>query len=189
MYKLKSTVKFWLLLLIPVILLSFNQPKLVKTKISKDITVSIPRGWRPMDGLDFSERYPSIRAPLGAFTNEDRLADFSINISATQWPDTNLEIAKKFFKSGILNMFDRVEFINEGIKEIRGRKFIYFEFESRTNGNRTQEGASDPVLRYTYLQYLIEPKRTLVFSFNCPKREKEQWQNTAGAIMKSVRIN
>lgn len=175
-------------LLFPLILMSFDQPKLVKTKIAGDITVSVPKDWKPMDGLDFTERYPSVRAPLAAYTNAERVADFSVNISATQWPDANLDVAKQFFKASLVNMFDRVEMIEEGIHEINGKRFLYFEFESRVNGTRTQEGVQEPVLRYSYLQYLIQPKRTLVFAFNCHKREREQWQNTARAIMKSVKV-
>lgn len=177
-----------LFLLISVILLSFDQPKLIKTKITDNITVSIPKGWRPMDGLDFTQRYPSVRAPIAAFTNDERIADFSVNTSATQWPDADVVIAQKFFKASVMNMFDRVEMLQEGVIELKGKKFIFFEFESRVNGNRTQEGLQDPVVRYTYLQYLIEPDRTLVFSFNCPKREREAWQSTAAAIMKSIRV-
>jgi hypothetical protein len=179
---------FRLFLLISTIFLSFDNPKLVKTKIADGITVSIPKGWRPMDGLDFTERYPSVRAPLAAFTNEERLVDFSVNISATQWPDTNVEIARQFFKSSLMNMFDRVEILQEGVNDLHGKKFIYFEFESRVNGNRSEQGQTDPVMRYSYLQYLVEAKRTLVFSFNCPRREREQWQPTANAMMKSIRV-
>jgi hypothetical protein len=172
-----------------VFLMGFDQPKLVKTKVADGITVSIPEGWRPMDGLDFTERYPSVRAPLAAFTNEERLVDFSVNISATRWPDADLPLAQKFFKSSISNMFDRVQMINEGIYDVHGKKFIYFEFESRVNGNRAKEGMTDPVIKYSYIQYYIEGKRTLVFSFNCPKRERENWQSTAQGMMKSVRIH
>jgi hypothetical protein len=179
---------FRLFLLISPIFLSFDNPKLVKTKVADGITVSIPKGWRPMDGLDFTERYPSVRAPLAAFTNEERMVDFSVNISATQWPDTNVEIARQFFKSSLMNMFDRVEILHEGVNDLHGKKFIYFEFESRVNGNRSEQGQTDPVMRYSYLQYLVEAKRTLVFSFNCPRREREQWQPTANAIMKSIRV-
>jgi hypothetical protein len=85
-------------------------------------------------------------------------------------------------------MFDRVEIIKEGIHEVHGKKFIYFEFESRVNGNRAKEGFTDPVIRYSFIQYYIEKGRTLVFSFNCPRRGREEWQSSAGAIMKSVRI-
>lgn len=181
-------MRFWVSILFSLILMGFEQPKLVKTKVADGITVSIPQGWRPMEGLDFTERYPSVRAPIAAFTNEERIIDFSVNISATRWPDTNHALAQKFFKSSVSNMFDRVEFISEGIHSVNGKKFIFFEFESRMNGNRTQEGLRDPVLKYTYLQYFLAPERTLVFSFNAPKRERENWQSTAQAMMKSVKI-
>jgi hypothetical protein len=175
-------------LLFSLVLVGFDQPKMVKTKIADGITVSIPQGWRPMDGLDFTDRYPSVRAPLAAFTNEERLVDFSVNISATRWPDSNHALAQQFFKASVSNMFDRVDFLTEGVKTVHGKKFIYFEFESRVNGNRTKEGEHDPMVKYTYLQYYLEPGRTLVFSFNAPKRDKELWQSTAQAIMTSVKI-
>jgi hypothetical protein len=111
-----------------------------------------------------------------------------VNISATRWPDTNLEIAQKFFKSSLSNMFDRVQIINEGTRELRGKKFIYFEFESRVNGNKREEGSADPVLKYTYLQYLIEPHRTLVFSFSCSRSDRPAWEVSADAIMKSIKV-
>ncbi|HYC84701.1 MAG TPA: hypothetical protein VEB86_05735 [Chryseosolibacter sp.] len=176
-------------LLIPLLLLSLDQPKLVKTKLTDDITASIPKGWVPMTDLDFTERYPSVRAPLAAYTNDERSADFSVNISATQWPDADLVIAQKFFKASIMNMFDKVQFISEGIREVGGKKYVYFEFESRVHGNRNQEGNADPVLGYTHQQYLITPKRTLVFTFNCPRRIRNQWESTGLAIMKSLKVN
>ena len=176
------------LLLISLVLVSFDQPKLVKTKVTDQITVLIPKDWKPMDGFDFTERYPSVRAPLAAYTNEARNVDFSVNISATRWPDSNLEIAQKFFKSSLTNMFDRVEMLGEGIRLINGKKFIFFEFESRVNGNKNQEGSSDPVLKYTYLQYLIEPHRTLVFSFNCGRRDRPAWESLAEVMMKSIKV-
>ena len=187
MQKIKSVLLKWSFL-VCLIGLAADRPKLMKVKVTDAITVSIPKDWRPMDALDFTQRYPSVRAPLAAYTNEDRLVDFSINVSATQWPDTDLELAQKFFKAGVLNMFDRVEMIKEGVYEVNKKKFIFFEFDSRINGNKQQEGFQDPVLRYTYIQYLIEPGKALVFSFNCPRRQKEEWQETARLMMKSVKV-
>lgn len=175
-------------MLMALVCLAADKPKLVKVKVNENITVSIPKGWRPMDGMDFTQRYPSVRAPLAAYTNEERVVDFSVNVSATQWPDANAEIAQRFFKASLMNMFDRVEMINEGIHEVNKKKFIFFEFESRVNGNRREEGFTDPVLKYTYIQYLVEPGKTLVFSFNCPRRMREEWQETAGAMMKAVKV-
>src|SRR5687767_10599646 len=107
-------------LLFVVLLMAFDQPKLVKTKVADGITVSVPQEWRPMDGLDFTERYPSVRAPLAAFTDQERRVDFSVNISATRWPDADLVLAQQFFKASLSNMFDRVDMISEGMYEIHG---------------------------------------------------------------------
>ncbi|MFN3839879.1 MAG: hypothetical protein ACK4RF_04150 [Cyclobacteriaceae bacterium] len=180
-------------LLIPIVSLAVvsftdTEPKLIKTKIAEGMVVSLPKTFRPMDDIDFVQRYPSVRQPIAAFTNEDREVDFSVNLSATQWPDANLELAAKFFKSGIYNLFDGVDMLEEGIKEIHGKEYIYFEFESRIKGDRRDMALQEPVLRYTYIQYLIEPGRTLVFSFNCPRRLRAEWQPTAHSIMKSIRL-
>jgi hypothetical protein len=179
-------VKFFLL--IPALLFFADQPKLVKKKITDEITVLLPENWKPMDDLDFTQRYPSIRAPLAAFTNEERTADFSVNISATRWPDSNLEIARDFFKASLTNMFDKIKMSTEGIREVNGKSYIYFEFESRVNGKQDDLENHDPVLRYTYLQYLIQPRRTLVFSFNCTRADRPSWEQSADAMMKSIRI-
>lgn len=152
------------------------------------MTASIPENFKPMDEMDFTQRYPSVRAPLAAFTNEDREVDFSVNISATQWPDGDLTVASKFFRVGLTNLFDKVDFISEGIHEVHGKKFVYFEIESRMNGNKMNEGARAPILKYTYIQYLVEKERTLVFTFSCPSRVKQDWQDTAASMMKSVKI-
>ncbi len=182
-------MKKGLFILLAVMLTSFTiATRLVKTKIADGIVVLLPRDFRPMDDLDFSQRYPSVRKPIAAYTNEAREVDFSVNISATQWADTDVEIAKQFFKAGVLNMFDGVDMIGEGIQTLHGKQFIYFEFESRVKGDRLKQELRDPVLNYTYIQYQIETGRTRVFSFNCPRRMREEWQSTARKMMKSIKM-
>jgi hypothetical protein len=166
----------------------FVKPKLVKTKVNDKITVLIPEGWLVMEGMDFIQRYPSVRAPVAAYTNEERNIDFSINISATQWVEGDLELPKSFFKASLFNTFDKVEIISEGIQTVGKKKLIFFEFDSRMEGMKRKEGQQEAIMRYTYIQYLIEKDRTLVFSFNCPSRYKEEWQGTARQMMKSIKF-
>jgi hypothetical protein len=177
-----------LILVFSLVLLGFDQPKLVKMKLDDGTRISIPEGWRPMDDMDFRDRYPSVRAPIGAFTNEERLVDFSVNISATRWPDTDQTLAQQFFKSSIMNMFDKVTMIDEGTRELHGKKFIFFEFESRINGNRQKEGEQNAIAKYSYIQYYVGKDRTLVFSFNCPQRAKVDWQGIAKQMMLAIRV-
>jgi hypothetical protein len=188
MLKIKSVIVKGLLCAGLLVLVSFSPPKLNKTKVGNDITILLPQGWRQMDNLDFSERYPSVRAPLAAFTDDQREIDFSVNISATQWVEKDAEIARSFFKASLLNMFDKVDMIQEGVRESHGKKFIYFEFNSRINGSRREEGLKEPILRYSYMQYYIEQGRTLVFAFNCPRRKQQEWQETAHKMMTGVKI-
>ncbi len=169
-------------------LFGFAADKLIKTKVAEGITISLPPELAPMTTDDIIQRYPSVRAPLAAYTDLNRTLDFSVNISATQWPDANLEIAQKFFKASFSSFYDRIDMLDEGIHDVHKKKLVYFEFESRVNGNKMTLGEQQPVFRYTYIQYLIEPNRTLVFTFNCPKSSKEDWQETVRAMMKTVRI-
>lgn len=169
-------------------LFGFAPDKLKRTKVAEGITILLPVELSPMTSDDIALRYPSVRSPLAAFTDLNRTIDFSINISATQWPDGDLAMAQKFFKAGFTSLFDRVDIIDEGIHEVNKKKLIFFEFESRVNGNRMTLGEQQPVFRYTYIQYLVEPERTLVFSFNCPKSTKEDWQANVRKMMKSLKI-
>lgn len=176
------------LILAILLIVGFAPPKLTKTKVTDGITVSLPSTLTVMTPEDIVQRYPSVRSPLAAYTDKNRSADFSVNVSATQWPDGNVEMAKKFFKAGIMNLYDRVDFISEGVQTIQKKKYIFFEFESRVNGNKMKLGEQSPIYRYTYIQYLVEKDKALVFSFNCPKDLRTEWQPTVQAMMKSIRV-
>ncbi|MEQ8304905.1 MAG: hypothetical protein RIB47_16035 [Cyclobacteriaceae bacterium] len=169
-------------------ILSPENHRLVKTKISDDISVSLPKELRPMAEEDIALRYPSVRQPIGAFTDNNREIDFSVSQSATQWYPDDVEMAQGFFKTSLYNLYDRLEMVDEGIHEIKAKKFIYFEFESRINGSRYDQGNQDSVLRYTYIQYHLQKGRTIVITFSCPKPLRGEWQETARSIMTSVKI-
>ncbi|HZX75316.1 MAG TPA: hypothetical protein VFE57_12895, partial [Cyclobacteriaceae bacterium] len=119
---------------------------------------------------------------------QDRVVDFSVNISATRWQAKDFDIAQKFFKSGIYNLYDRIEMISEGTRTLKKKNYIFFEFESRMNGKRGQIGNEAAIVNYTYIQYLVEDGRTLVFSFNCPRDLRQQWQPIAQQVMMSIRV-
>lgn len=184
----KSVLRNIFLVAFVLIFSSYAPPKLKRTKVADGISALIPKDWHPFDEMDFRERYPSVRAPIAAYTNEDRLADFSINISATQWPDGDVELAAKFFKSSLYNLFDRVDVISEGIREDHGKKYIFIEFESTIRGAKREEAQRDPILSYNYLVYLIQPGKTLTFSFHCPRRMRSEWQETARKMMEGIKV-
>lgn len=161
---------------------------LVKVKVTRGISVMLPKDFQPMDSLDLNQKYPSARSTIGAYTNPDRTVDFMIRYSATRWPDADTHLARLFFKSSLENLFDAVDMIHEGIHEVNGKQYIFFEFEYKIAGQQGQLGLEDAVINYSYLQYLIEPDKTLVFAFSCPRHLRPQWEETADKIMNSLRI-
>lgn len=175
-------------MLVILMLSSFSPSKVIKTKLPGGVTVSVPESLILMGPEDIAVRFPSVRAPLGAFSNTDRLVDFSVNISATKWPDGDVELAGKFFRSSLKNMYDRLDIISEGSQVLHKKRFLFFEFESRISGDRRKQELRDPIIKYVYIQYLVQKDRTLVFTFSCPKDGREEWQPIAHEIMKSIRV-
>lgn len=167
----------------------FKDLKLKKTKIADGISVMLPDDFFPMTPDDVAQRYPSVRKPIAAYSNEDRMVDFSVNISATQWREGDIEIAKGFIKASISNMFDKVKVHQEDIREINGNTFIIFEIESRINGDRLGLETTEPAVKYSYLQYLLKNGKMYVFSFHAPLRYIQTWQPIANEVMNSVKIN
>ena len=165
-----------------------SEPKMVKTKIGESITLMMPETLYEMTADDIARRYPSVRSPLGAYTNDSRLADFSVNVSATRWRPEDVDVAKGFFKSSFYNLFDRIELIREEVSEFDGKRFIVYEFESRLNGDPSSLESKDPILRYNYLQYLIINGKTIVFSFNCHPRLVESWKPVVEKMMSSIKV-
>ncbi|MGK7390050.1 MAG: hypothetical protein ACNS60_06855 [Candidatus Cyclobacteriaceae bacterium M2_1C_046] len=166
----------------------FNDVKLKKTKVADGITVLLPAEFFPMTPEDLAQRYPSVRKPIAAYTNEERMVDFSVNQSATQWRDGDIEIAKGFIKASISNMFDKVKVHQEDVREINGETFIIFELETRINGDRLGLETTEPAVKYSYLQYLIKNGQMYVFSFHAPLRYIQTWQPIASEVMNSVKI-
>lgn len=161
--------------------------KWTKTKVGENITVKLPPDFYEMTPSDLAQRYPSVRQPLGAWTNDQRLVDLSVKISATQWRYSDTPMAKEFFKASIINLYDQVEFQQDQIEEINGKNFIVFEFNSRIEGDQTLENRG-ALRTYNYVMYLIQEGQTYVFALQAPQRYEEQWKDVASTFMHSVKV-
>ncbi len=150
------------------------QVKMSRTKYATGISGLLPANLHPMTDGDIALRLPSVRKPLASYTSEDRLVEYSINVSATRWRSQDLPMVKDFFKSSILNLYVKVNFHEEKISEINKRPYAIFEFDSKQ--------------KYNYVQYTLIDGKTLVFSFSCPKQQKMTWQPVIRKMMGSVKV-
>lgn len=172
------------------LLASFDGVKLVKVKITPTVKVSIPASFAPMTDDDLAKKYVPYRKPTAMFTSPDRMVDFGFNQTETRWRQEDLPMLKDFYKSSISSMHTNVDFIKETIQTINKRDFLVFEFVSEVvdnDPNSLKKGSA--VRQYSYIQYTVEGNKILVFNFTCPSQLKDKWQETAEAVMSSIKIS
>jgi hypothetical protein len=178
-------MRYAIILIIIFISTEIKAQKLVKHKVADNITVRLPKAFYPMTEEDKKQRYASARLPIALYTDPDRMADFGVNRAYTIWQQGDLKLLQEFYQASIMELYDKVEFIDKGIKNINGHDFVFFEFESIVYPeNEFQRNIS----KYTYLLYGLQGGTTYLFNFTCEKRVRNQWQATARKIMESVKL-
>ena len=175
------------ILLTSLLISPLDQDKLVRTKIDNGISFGLPSNMHAMTDVEIASKYVSYRDALGFYTDEDRMADFIINHSATPWSPNDIEMLKDVYKSSIYNLYTEVDMIREEIREVHGRKFIIYEFISSVSEENSMVQKAD-IVAYNFVGYTIVKNKVYVFTFSCPKRLQPKWQNTAQAMMDSIKI-
>lgn len=152
--------------------------KLSRRKISEGITVSLPKDFLIMSDDDIALKYPSSKKPLAMYTSLDRNVDFGLNVSKAKWPGQDLNLLKGVYRATILELYPKVDIINEEVKTVNKKDFIVFEFNSQFESQR----------KYTYLMYALVKDKVYLFNFTCPQPLKDKWQPTAHSIMNSIKM-
>lgn len=155
---------------------------MVNVQVREGIKVKLPEVFYKMPDKDILERYRSYKLPIAMYSADDRLTEFGVSISDNFWSGNDLELLLDFQKSNIMALFDKVEFKNQGIRQVHKSNMAFFELESNTRYSRQFEK------KYTLLHYAVVDNRVLVFNFSCPIDQKEKWSETAWKIMDSIRL-
>jgi hypothetical protein len=177
------------LVTVVVLLTSFQEVKLVKTKVNESITILLPEAFTLMNQTELNRKYVSAKPPVAAYTDYSKEIDLGVNIAYSRWNQEDLEIMKSFYKSNIMGLYNEVQFITENIQEINGREFVVFEFVGSvidTEGTTINQSAINKFIR---IQYTIVQGKTVLFNFSCPEKVKEKWMPVASQIMESVKIS
>lgn len=164
----------------------FSQEKMVKHQINNDISYQVPETFTLMSSGDRIQKFVSSREPLAMHSSMDREINFGVNWNPMQWIAGDEEIIHGFYKKSIQSMFDEVEFVQDGIKEINGKKFVVFEFISSLKSENAFSSKSSR--NYTYIQYTSYNNQVLLFNFGCKARLMNQWKPVANEIMNSIKV-
>ena len=168
----------FLLLFLVVSSVAISQ-KLTYFKLIEGAKVKLPSDFTPMTDDDLALRYPSTKKPLAMYTSVDKNADFGLNISKTVWPESDLKILQKIYKSTILEMYNKVAFTKEEIMTIDKQSFIAFEFTSEVENHK----------KYSYVLYKVVKNHVYIFNYTCSQRVQEKWQPLAQQIVSSIKFN
>lgn len=159
---------------------------MTKFQVNDDISYMVPESFALMSQGDRMQKFVSSREPLAMHSSTDRQVDLGVNWNPMQWVDGDEEIIHGFYKASIQSMFDKVEFIQDEVKDINGKKFIVFEFIGSLESENVFSSKSSKT--YTYIQYTSYNDQVLLFNIGCKARLMSQWQPVANEIMNSVKV-
>lgn len=165
-----------------------NAQTLMRVDATKSISLSVPNDFRPMTNDEIADRYFTNRRPIAMYTDRRNIVDLGVNESLTEWSENDLIILKDFYKANISSLYTEVNFINEELKDINGRQFAVFEFESVVRDEDNAFSQKPEIRKYTYIQYAIVNGKSWVFNLTVPLRHKQEWQSVAAEIMNSIKI-
>ncbi|MER2998896.1 hypothetical protein [Pontibacter populi] len=178
---------FAFLLIILIAGVTFAAPKLKKVNLTKDISILLPKDFTPMSDNDIAREYPATTRPVAAYTSPDGNIDFNLTLKRSRFQADDLDMLREFYKANLVETFTNIDFIRQEVTEVKGQKFIVFEFVSRLADTR---GASNlrPVQTYSIIQYTIIGNQLQIYTLHVPFQLKNNWQDTAREIMGSVKI-
>ncbi len=167
-----------LVLIISLFCIAGTLPKLSKRKLTDGVSALMPKEFIPMSDDDIALKYPSTKKPLAMYISPDRVTDFGLNVSKSKFPGGDIKLLSQIYKSTILDAYNKVSFIQEGVKLVNKREYAVFEYTSEFQGTR----------KYNYLQYTIVKNQVLIFNFSTNQSGMQQWQPIANAMMNSAKI-
>ena len=172
-----------------ILLMAFQEPvKLVKTKVSDQISARLPESFQPVNEQDLKKKYVSYRQPIALYTSPDRQADFSVNVSVNQWQHFDLPLIKDFYKASLSTLYSDLRMLKEETTEIDGKPAAVFEFVGTVEGEETAVRQTKQISKYTCVAYVLVNGKVAVFSFTAPASQQRKWAATAAEIMESLKI-
>jgi hypothetical protein len=179
---------FFLTIMIPFASLAQQMEKVKVADALNTFQFEIPVDFFQMSEADKSAKLESYRRSIAAYTDRNRETDFGINRAFSKFQEEDLSLLQEFYRSTIMNLYNVVSFEQDTIREINGRRFVVFEFDSEVNDDERTFSRGQKIQKYAYVMYTIVNDNTVVLNFQSPLREKRRWKDTARQIMNSVVI-
>ncbi|MEM6299302.1 MAG: hypothetical protein AAF740_11505 [Bacteroidota bacterium] len=164
--------------------------KLRQTRLSANVSVGVPAEFREMNEDEIVSKYRTLQRSLGLYTEQRGAADFGVTIKEiddTEWSENDLPMLENFYKANVMENYSQVKFLQQGRRVVNGKEVIFLEFVGQIASENAYGNAVTG--RYHFMQYAILEGNIVIFNFNCPSRLRTKWQQTAQAIMDSIKLS
>ncbi len=173
-------INYFLTLLLLIPCLSFAQAKLEKqTFLDNKVALLVPAGFKPMSADMMAQKYPNqSQKPDVLLTDEN--AEVNLIITRTPQPVQSAQMGqyKDFMVSSLKRSHPDAKFLEDGIKDINGKKVGYFKM------------ISPAVDQNVYVMYFFTnvDGKAVIFTFNCTEKLLPQWKDAADSMMMSLKV-
>lgn len=152
---------------------------LEKKSLLKDkVQLLIPSDFEIMSKKMMKLKYPNENRPTLIYTNETGGINVALNLTTNPANQEVIPAIQKSFEKTFKNLYPSAEWLNMGEKEINGRQVGFLELVSP---------AIDTEI-YNLIFYTDLDGSLLLCTFNCTKKDMDEWKPIAHDIMNSFRL-
>ena len=148
-----------------------------KITLGNKVELLVPGLLKEMTEDNWVIKYHQAKRPAVVLTDEN--AEVNLMIDTTMQPagEDNLEEYKNFRKENLRKTRTDVEFLQDSVVTVNGKKMAYIKFMSQAIDTKI----------FNYYFFTVANGRIVFFGFNCMEKLKDEWEKIADAMMASVK--
>ncbi len=150
----------------------------IKSLLNDKVELKIPKRFDIMSEKMAKMKYPSERRPTIVYTNESGGINVGLNLTKSKASQENISSFKDMMLKTFKNAYPSAEWIDNGVKEINGRKVGYLEMVTPAIDTKI----------YNLIFFTDVDGQLLLCTFNCTEKNIKEWKPVAKEIMTSIKI-
>ena len=186
-----------------VVLSAFTLTMKLKKVKAGNVSLQVPEAFEEVDEQTRSGEYSGKSAPIAVYRSpRDKSAitiyhtadsvraktiKYQKQKGATLKFDRDLQMEYAFKKSSFSGKFKEINFIQDGIANVNGKDFIYFEFDGVIEAT-DRLGRQSLTKVYNYMLYTYVKENIYSINFICKGDLKEDYQKTIQKVMQTVKV-
>ena len=170
-------MKLIALLLLP--LFSFGQIKLDQkiSLLEEKVEIFTPKELSKMTDEMWKIKYGNAQRPALALSDKNIEVNLIAQFTNQKWEEKELAEYKDFRIANLKKTRTDVQILEDGIKEINGKKVGFFKFMTQAIGDKI----------FNYYFFTILDERILIFTFNCTEKLRNVWEKIADEMVVTLK--